>query len=267
MNSPRNIGYGLTAALAFVLSTGCATTSFKNHFTADDFGVGYVDSKNTEIKADDLQRKSDAQFGTLDDTLKTASDVFQQLPAPARDAGLKATSEIGKTMNDKVHARVTATIKTKSADVASYLGNYDIFTKGGEQLGYNDLEPLDANDSDAANLNPMIAQANELLKKSAKVSMTLRVQKEFLNIANKDLASMGPKRDPAKMAGIGLIAASATEGTLSSIRDANTLAPQLKLVVEQIKAKTTGKPGLAFKLRTPIASISDAANNMIGVAA
>jgi hypothetical protein len=181
------------------------------------------------------------------------------------DQGTKVVTDISGTTG-KVKDQIKDAVQKNGEAVGAYVSNYNIFEKEGGEIGYDVLEGLDASDADAASVNALIAQANDLLKSTAKVVMALRVETEFLVIAKADQAALSAPKDPAKIAGIGLVGISAVASALTIIREATTLQPQLKTTLDALKEKASSKPTLGFKLSKAVSQTGTALKNLAGAA-
>jgi hypothetical protein len=248
--------------LAALVATGCAANSGKYAFSADDFDMAYVDSKRNDATLKELDQRVTKQLSALDTVFGQVAELTRPLPDPVKQQVGQQTASIKGLVDQQVKGRVMDVCHKSGKELVSYLASYDVFTKGAD-VHYDLIEPLKADDAAAKDLNPLIAQANDLLKSSYKVTKQFAVDKALLEIAKRDVKAAAG--DPTKLAGVGIVTVSIARSSMTCLKDAQGLVPKLQQLGDNLQAKIKADPMLALKLGGTASQVGGVAAGLASV--
>ncbi|MDB5097880.1 MAG: hypothetical protein JWM80_2301 [Cyanobacteria bacterium RYN_339] len=248
-----------------LFSAGCAANSGKYAFSADDFDMSYVDSKQGERNLKELDSRVSKQLSGLDTVFTQVTDLTKPLPDPVKKQVCEQTASIKGMVDKQVKGRVMDVCHKSGGDLVKYLASYDVFNVKDANVRYDLIEPLKDDDASAKAINPLIAQANDLLKSSYKVTKQFAVDKALLEIAKKDVKAVKDAHDLTKLAGIGIVTVSIARSSMTCMKDAQGLAPRLQKLADDLQVKIKADPMLALKLGGTVSQVGGVTANLAGV--
>jgi hypothetical protein len=207
------------------------------------------------------------QLSALDGVWGQVADMTKPLPDPVKQQVASQTATIKGLVDKQVKAPVMDACHKNTSALAKYLASYDVFASKAANVSYDLIEPLKADDASAATVNPLIEQANALLKSSYKVTKQFAVDKALLDICKKDVKAVKEQRDMTRLAGIGLVSVSITRSSMTCVKDAQALVPKLQKLADDLQVKIKADPMLALKLGGTVSQVGGAAAGLAGVSA
>ena len=152
-------------------------------------------------------------------------------------------------------------------ELVTYLATYDVFSAKDSPYRYDLVERLKDTDGKAAELNPLIDEANGLLRSSFRVTKQLVLDRQLLDMARKDLAEFKTSHNATHLVGIGVIAVSVTRSSMACLKEAQTLTPRLQTLAGTFQGRIQADPVCALALGGPTGQLAGAVASLVTVPA